>query len=310
MPDKSRAVVFGRYGGPEVLEIVDVDLPHPAEGEIRVRVAAAGVQPFDCLFRSGRASTWMPAHFPQRLGSEFAGTIDAIGAGVEGLGVGDDVLGWSIPNAYADHVIVKPEQIAAKPPSMPWEEAAVISASGQTAATALRLLEVGEGETVVIHAAAGGVGHVAVQLARAAGANVIGTASERNHEFLRTLGATPVAYGPDLTERLQAIAPDGADAALDAAGTEEALTSSLAIVHDATRVGAVAFNPAGERFGIRHISTERSREQLERLTRHYHEGELRVAIQAAFPLADAASAHRLVEQGHGRGKVVLTTGQT
>jgi enoyl reductase len=167
------------------------------------------VQPFDCLFRSGAAHQWTPATFPQRLGNEFAGIIDALGEDVTEFASGDEVLGWAMLTSYAEHVMVGVEAIVAKPPEMPWTEAGVLSASGQTAAAALAQLGVGEGEgdTVLIHAAAGGVGTFAAQIAKARSASVIGTASEHNHDYVRSLGAIPVAYGDGLTERVRAAAP-------------------------------------------------------------------------------------------------------
>ncbi|MHB8619779.1 MAG: NADP-dependent oxidoreductase, partial [Chloroflexota bacterium] len=256
------AIVFSSYGGPDVLEPVDLAEEQPAPGQVRVRVKTAGVQPFDALFRSGAAHQWMPAHFPQRLGNEFAGVIDAIGDGITAFSSGDEVLGWAMLACYAEHVIVAAGQIVAKPAAMRWPEAGVLAASGQTAHTSLRELGVGPGDTVLVHAAAGGVGTFAVQLATAWGATVIGTASEANHDYLRSIGATPVTYGDGLAERVREVAPGGVTAALDAAGTIEALQSSLDLVADRTRVGTVAFNPAADDLGVRRISTERSTARL------------------------------------------------
>lgn len=198
------------------------------------------------------------------------------------------------------------DDIVAKPAAMPWTKAGVLSASGQTAATALRQLAVASGDTVLIHAAAGGVGTFAVQIAIAGGATVIGTTSERNHAYLRSLDATPVSYGDRLAELVRAEAPGGVDAALDAAGSEEALRSSLELVDDTSRLGTLAFSPAARELGVRHITTERSASQLAELLDLYTAGELRIVIQDAFPLEDAAQAHRAVETRHVRGKVVLT----
>jgi len=302
----SAAVTFSSYGGPDVLQVVDVDAPDPGSGQIRVRVKAAGVQPFDCLFRSGAAHQWMPAKFPQRLGNEFAGVIDATGENVRDYAVGDEVLGWAVLSSHAEHVVIGTDQLVAKPPNMPWTEAGALSASGQTAATALTQLAVGQNDTILIHAAAGGVGSFAVQIAKTRGAVVIGTASERNHDYVRSLGAIPVSYGDGLARRARAVAPEGVDAAIDAAGTAEALRVSLELVADKNRVGAVAFNPAAAEFGVRRLSTERSAAQLAELTELYTQGKLRIHIHSPFPLTQAADAHREVETGHVRGKVVLT----
>jgi len=239
----SRAVVFREYGGPEVLHVIDVEAPTPGPGQLRVRVKAAGIQPFDCLFRSGAAQQWVPATFPQRLGNELAGVVDALGEGVTAFPVGTEVLGWAMLGSIADHVVVSAHEVVAKPAAMSWAEAGALSASGQTASTAWERLGLREGETVLVHAAAGGVGSFAVQLARASGAHVIGTASERNHDYVRSLGATPVRYGDGLVERIRAAAPRGVDAALVAVASDEALYASLDVVRDKNRIGTVAFHP-------------------------------------------------------------------
>ena len=246
----------------------------------------------------------MPVKFPARLGNEGAGVIDAVGPGVSGFAPGDEVLGPAA-GAYADTVLFEADQIVRKPGMMPWAEAGVLSASGQTASTALDDLEVEAGETLLIHAAAGGVGQIAVQLAIARGALVIGTASEANHDFLRSLGALPVAYGPGLAERVRALAPGGVDAALDGAGGD-ALETSLELVPKKERIGTIADQAGAARLGIRAIGTRRSAERLSELVRLYSLGKLRVLIWKEFPLADAAAAHRESEGRHLRGKVVLT----
>jgi enoyl reductase len=306
----SRTVVFDAYGDPDVLHIVEADPPVPETGQVRVAVKAAGVQPFDCLFRSGAAHPWMPAKFPQRLGNEFAGVIDAIGPGVTGFSVGEEVLGWALFMAYADHVLVSPQQILRSPVGLSWPEAGVMSASGQTASTAISALGIGDGDTFLIHAAAGGVGSFGIQIANALGARVIGTASERNHDYLHSLGAIPVAYGEGLVERVRAVAPKGVSAALIAVNTEEAVRTSLELVSQRDRVGAVAFVPLADKLGIRRISTERSATRLAALLALYTAGKLEVHIQQTFPLTQAPDAHRVMERGHVRGKLAFTTGQS
>jgi enoyl reductase len=301
----SEAVVFSHYGGPDVLHVIDLPPAQPGPGQVRVSVKAAGVQPFDSLFRCGAAHQWLPAVFPQRLGNEFAGIVDAVGAGVEEVGVGDEVFGWAMLTSYAEHVVVPTSDIVSKPGSLPWLHAGVLPASGQTAMTALDLLGVGEGDTVLIHAGAGGVGSFAVQIARAAGATVIGTASQRNHEYLHSLGAIPVAYGDGLADRLRALTP-GVTAALDASGTVEALQASVELVDDRQRIGTVAFQPAADALGVRRLSTQRSADRLRRLAELHNCAQLTVEIQQTYPLEDAAQAHHSIDTGHVRGKLVLT----
>ncbi len=227
-----KAVAFHSPGTPDVLQIMEFDPPVPKLNQVRVKVKAAGVQPVDCAIRGqGFSPPGVEIRYPQILGNEFAGIIDVVGAGVEDFSVGDEVIGWSLLSSYAEYVVVPTSQIVKKPKSMSWEEAGVFTASGQTAHTALQELGIGKGDTLLVHAAAGGVGTFAVQLARAWGATVIGTASPNNHDYLRTLGAIPVTYGEGLVERVRKLAPNGIDAALDAAG-EEALRASIELIQD------------------------------------------------------------------------------
>lgn len=191
---------------------------------------------------------------------------------------------------------------------MPWEEAGALTASGQTAHTALAVLGIGHRDTVLIHAAAGGVGSFAVQIARAWGARVIGTASERNHDYLRSLGAVPVVYGPGLVDRVKACATEGVTAALDAAG-EEALRASVELVGDRSRIGTIVAFDLVEELGVRPIRSQRSKDRLAELVQMYDQGKLKIHVSQTFSLSEAAEAHRAVESGHVRGKVVLRIGQ-
>ncbi|MQA88114.1 MAG: zinc-binding dehydrogenase [Streptosporangiales bacterium] len=300
-----KAVVFGRHGPPEVLEIVDLEEPLPGPGQVRVRVRAAGIQPFDVGVRRGSLS--FPVSFPQRLGNEFSGVVDRVGEGVGEWSEGDEVLGWAFMASLAEYAVAGVDALVRKPAGMPWDVAGAMSSSGHTAYTALRELGVGSGDTLLVHAAAGGVGTVAVQLARAWGAEVIGTASEANHEYLAGLGATPVAYGDGLVERVRAAAPGGVDAALDAVGGQ-ALRESLALVWDRDRIATLVDHDLADELGVRGVRARRSLEQLEELVALYEKGALRIAIRATFPLEGIVDAHRLVETGHGRGKVVVTLG--
>jgi enoyl reductase len=292
----SKAIVFDEYGGPDVLRLIDAPPPVPGDGQVLVRVRAAGVQPADALFRSGAMRDFAPATFPQRLGNEFAGTIES---------TGQNILGWAPQSCYAQHAVVDPDAHVSKPDAIPWSHAGVLSASGQTASSALEQLRVSAGETVLIHAAAGGVGSFAVQLAAAAGARVIGTASPRNHDYLRSLGATPVSYGDGLLDRLRDAAPAGVDAALDGSGQAEALEASLALVSNHERVGAIAYSPAVFELGVRRLSSQRSTARLQQLVDLYQAGKLKVSIQQEFPLDEAVQAHRVLATGHVRGKLVI-----
>ena len=304
----SSAIVFTEYGGPEVLRLVEAEPPTPAEGQVRIRVRAAGLQPADSLLRSGRFRAFMPARFPQRLGNELAGVVDAVGPGVTGFPVGQEVLGpAAAPGAHAEHALADAAQLVAKPAGLAWSEAGALSASGQTAATCLHDLSVQEGDTVLIHGAAGGVGSMAVQIAVARGARVLGTASERNHRFLRDLGAIPVVYGPGLADRVREVAGPGVDAAFDTAGTEDALAASVELVADRSRIGTVAAGADVERYGIRRMSTRRSAGQLRELIELTEDGRLRVFVQRTFGLEQAHEAYKELDGGHVRGKLVFLT---
>jgi enoyl reductase len=295
-------VVFDEYGGPGVLHLAEVPDPQAGPGQVRIRVRAAGVQPFDCFTRRGDFAAYNPLTFPARLGNEAAGIVDQAGEGADGFRAGDEVIAFMTMEGYADTVVVPASQVGRKPAAMPWPEAGVLTASGQTAYTALDELGVAEGETLLIHAAAGGVGSFAVQLAAARGVTVIGTASERNHEYLRSLGAIPVSYGPGLLERVREAAPAGVDAVLDAIGGA-ALDVSVQLTD---RIVTIADWANAERLGIRRVGTVRTAEKLGELTRLYEQGRLAVEVAATFPLERAADAHGQVEGGHVRGKVALT----
>jgi enoyl reductase len=297
-------VVFDEYGPPEVLHPVEVPDPWPGPGEVRIRVRAAGVQPFDAATRNGDFAAYNPLPLPSGLGNEVAGVIDAVGDGVTAAAVGDEVIAFLTLRGYADTVVVPADALGRKPAGMPWTEAGVLSASGQTASTALQALHLRAGETLLVHAAAGGVGSFAVQLARAAGVTVIGTASARNHDYLRSLGAVPVAYGPGLLDRVRALGR--VDAVLDAIGGE-ALDVSVQLVARRDRIVTIADWTAEARLGVRRIGTDRSAARLAALITQYADGALTVPVSHAFPLEKAADAHREIETGHARGKIALVS---
>ncbi len=298
------AAAFSAYGDPDVVHLVDMAEPHAGPGEVRVRMRAAGVQPFDCAFRRGDLQSFMPARFPQVLGNDFSGVVDEVGDGVTGTREGDHVLGYCTLGAHAELIVVAADQIVGRPPSLPWDAAGGLSASGQTAYNALRDLEVGPGDTLLVHAAAGGVGTIAVQLAREWGAQVVGTASETNHGYLRSLGTEPVTYGPGLADRVRAAAAQGVTVVLDCIGGE-AIPVSIELAGGPERVGTIADHEAVATYGVRRPGGVRSADHLAELVGLHTAGRLQLAVQASVPLARAADAHRQVETGHVRGKVVL-----
>jgi NADPH:quinone reductase-like Zn-dependent oxidoreductase len=304
-----RAAGFSEPGGPEVLRPMELATPEAGPGQVRVRVRAAGVQPFDCAVRAGWTPPGVTGDLPRIPGNEFAGVIDQVGAPVAGPGggvaVGSEVLGFGRLGAYAEYVVVPADQVVIKPAGMSWEVAGGFSAGAQTAHIALETLGVGTGDTVVIHGAAGGVGTVAVQLAVQRGATVIATGRPENHEYLRDLGAEPVAYGEGLLDRIRKAAPDGVGFALDGAGGD-ALAVSLDLIADRSRILTLVEHGRAAELGIRVTPASRSAVRLAELTGLHTQGRLRIHVRAAYPLERAADAHRDVESRHGRGKVVLT----
>lgn len=296
---------FDRHGPPEVLRLVATPAPEPAPHQIRVRVVTAGVQPFDTLIRAG--ATGMSTALPAGIGNEFAGVVDCVGETVTHLRPGDEVIGWAHMTAHAEYVVTGTEAVVAKPSGLPWTEAGAIGASGQTALSALRELDIGPGQTLLVTGAAGGAGSMLVQLARLRGARVIGTASPRRHEHLRSLGAIPVAYGDGWTSRALAAAPDGIDAALDAVGgpTLQALTG---LVADHSRIGTLVDHRQAASLGVRGIRAQRSTQQLQLLADLAGQGRLRVTVRALYPFEQIIEAHCDIESGHGHGKVVLDIG--
>ncbi|MEV7986854.1 NADP-dependent oxidoreductase [Micromonospora sp. NPDC085948] len=299
-----RAAAFHTFGGPEVLQVVEVATPVAGPGEVRVRVEAAGVQAYDSAVRSGWTPPGQIVRFPQIVGNDFAGVVDQTGAGVTDFRTGDDVLGWALLASCAEYVVVPTGQVVTKPAGMSWPQAGTLSASAQTAHTALEELKVDAGDTLLIHGAAGGVGTVAVQLALAAGATVIGTASPANQDYLASLGATPTTYGDGLTHRVRALATGGVDVALDAAGGA-ALDASLELVADRNRIGTlVDFARAGN-LGVRALRSQRSAQRLQAITDLYRTGRLTLTVSETFPLDRIADAHRRIDTGHARGKTAV-----
>lgn len=297
-----KAVVIDQFGGPEVLRVADLKVPEPGVGQVRVRVRSVGVNPIDGKIRSGAAQQMFPTQLPAVLGLEVAGTVDDVGADIDGVNVGDEVLGFADGGGYAEYALAT--TVAPKPAQLGWAEAAALPVAAETALRVLGLLEVTHGDTVLVHGAAGGVGTVAVQLAVARGATVIGTAGEANHDYLRDLGATPVTYGGGLIERVRALAPNGIDAVFDVAG-QGALPDSIELRGGTSRIVTIA-DPAAFGLGIA-FSGEASRdaESLAEAARQAADGRLRVTVAQTYPLEEASAAHAVVDAGHGRGKIVL-----
>ncbi|SDL83799.1 NADPH:quinone reductase [Nonomuraea maritima] len=306
MTETMRAAAFEEPGGPEVLKVMELPAPQAGPGQVRVRVRTAGVQPVDAYVRRGYLPPYVPAvDGPRVLGNEFAGVVDQVGPGVTGVAAGDEVMGFSRLHAYAECVVVAATDVTPKPDGMPWEVAGALTAAVQTAEMAVDGIGVADGETLLVHGAAGAVGTAAVQIARRRGATVIGTAREANHDHLRALGAVPVTYGAGLAGRVRALAPGGVHAALDGAGGH-ALEVSLELVADRRRVVTLVEHARAAELGVRTVQGERTAERLARYAALYAEGAFVFPIRRTYPLEDAAGAHREIETGHGQGKIVLT----
>lgn len=308
----TRAVVATAYGGPEVLRLVDVDPGRPGPGEVLLEVRAAGVNPADWKAYSGAWGT-DPGRLPMRLGHEAAGVVIEVGPEVADLDVGDEVIAYPVPGAYACRVVVPAESVLPKPSAMSWEKAGGLMVAGVSAAHALTATGVGAGDTVLVHGASGGVGAMVVQLARAKGARVIGTAAPANHEYLSDLHATPVAYGPGLVERVHGAAPHGVTAAIDVAGTAEALETSVTLVPQRRRIATLVNFSLGASLGVQLLGSGAGADAgtgvrmaaRQRLIRLWETGRLDVRIGATYHLADVARAHRAGIDGRVQGKIVL-----
>jgi len=303
-----KAVVFEDFGGPEVLHLAEVEAPAPGPKQVRIRVHSAGVNPVDFKIRAGLMRPNLPAKLPAIPGSEAAGVVEEVGAEVEGIGVGDEVFGWTRGGGYCEQALLT--TCAVKPPTVSFVDAVALPVTGETAERVLRQLDVKSGETLLIHGAAGAVGTLAVQLAVARGAKVIGTAGASNQEYVASLGATPTLYGDGLVDRVRVLAPEGIDAVFDIAG-RGALEDSVELRGGTTeRIVTIADYPGSEKLGIPFSggpgTSVASRELLEDLVGRLSRGELKVVIGATYPLAEAAQAQRVSEAGHGRGKQVLT----
>lgn len=304
-----KAVVFDRYGAAEVLRAIDLPMPQAGPGEIRVKVRAAGVRPSDIALRSGlgrddERDDERALAFPRRLGNEFAGVVDQIGDGVDGFEIGDEVMGWALAMSYAEALTVPAGQVVHKPVTMSWAVAGALPSTGQTAHTALRALDLAPGQRLLIHGAASGIGSVAAQLARAWGVQVIGSAAAADHDYLRSLGAQPVADGRAGIVEARALAPAGVDAVFDALGVD-LFDDWLALCAEPSRVVTLCDSPRARRLGLCIARSQRSRARLAELVAMHERHGLLVHVREMFPLTRAAEAHRAVERGPARGKVVL-----
>lgn len=294
----STVITFETFGGPEVLSITDQEIPTPGPRQLVVEARAIGVNPADGKMLAG---TFGPQRFPAVLGFEAAGTVHAVGDDVSGFSVGDQVL-WHGTGAQREHAVVQASHALRLPEDVSHEQGAVLPVAAATAFSALAHVDIAAEETVLIHGASGGVGSAAVQIALALGARVIGTASARNHDYLRSLGANPVTYGDGLVAAVRALG--SVDAVVDLVGSADAVDATVELLPDLARAVTTVGGDRAEAAGIA-MKVDR-KGALSEVLALVEGGMLRTEIAARYPLTEAADALRAVLDGHVRGKVVLT----
>jgi NADPH:quinone reductase-like Zn-dependent oxidoreductase len=303
-----KAVRFDDYGGIDVLDVVDVPRPEAGPGEVLVQVKAAGINPGEAKIREGMLRERWPSTFPSGEGSDLAGVVEATGPGVTGFSAGDEVIGYTDNRAsQAEYVVAEAGNLTAKPAAVSWEVAGGLFVAGATAYAAVRAVALAPGDTVVVSGAAGGVGSIAVQLARRAGATVIGLAGEDNHAWLAGHGVIPVSYGDGVEERIRQAA-SRVDAFIDTYGADY-VQLALKLGVEPGRIDTIANFTAVQEYGVKGEgnSAGASAAVLAELAGLIAAGELEVPVAATFPLDEVRAAYRRLASGHVRGKIVLLT---
>jgi NADPH:quinone reductase-like Zn-dependent oxidoreductase len=303
-----KAVRFEQYGDIDVLQVVEVDRPVPGPGQVLVRVKAAAINPGEVHIRTGALHDRWPATFPSGQGSDLAGIVAEVGPGVEGFGTGDEVIGFTDNRAsHAEYALVEATDLIPRPADIPWEQAGALYVAGTTAYATVRAVGAGPGDLVVISGAAGGVGTLAVQLARNAGAQVIGLAGPANHEWLADHGAIPVTYGAGVADRIREAAGDRKiDAFIDTFGAEYVeLALDLGVVPE--RIDTIANYPASQKYGVKFEGNAAAGNAtvLAELAGLLSAGRLELPIAATYRLDQVRDAFRELEKRHTRGKIVL-----
>ena len=302
-----QAVRFDEYGGIDVLQVVEVDRPVPGPGQVLVRVKAAGINPGEAAIRQGAFAERWPSTFPSGQGSDLAGVIEEVGEGVGDFAAGDEVIGFTHNRAgQAEFVVVEATDLVRRPPGVSWDVAGALFVAGTTAWAAVRAVAIAEGDIVAVSGAAGGVGSLAVQLAKDAGATVIGLASEANHEWLSAHGVIPVAYGDGMAERIRTAASGRIDAFIDTYG-DGYVELALELGVETERIDTIIDFAAVEKYGVKGEGNMAgaSAEVLTELAGLIADGRLEVPIAKAYPLAEVSEAYRELERRHTRGKIVL-----
>jgi NADPH:quinone reductase-like Zn-dependent oxidoreductase len=305
-----KAVRFDEYGPVEVLDVRDAPVPEPGPGQVLVRVKAAGINPGEAKIRTGALHERWPATFPSGQGSDFAGVVDKLGPDVTTVAIGEDVIGWvETRSSQAEYVVAEAANLARKPVGLPWEVAGAIPVAGFTAWAMVRAVGLKPGDTVVVSGAAGGVGAIAVQLARRKGATVIGLASPSNHGWLARHGVIPVAYGDNVAERIRDVLPANAevDAFLDTYGGDYVEVALNDLKVSPERVDTIVRFDAAEKYGVKveGNAAGASAATLSELTNLVAAKQLEVPLANTFPLSDVRAAYAQLAKGHVRGKIVL-----
>jgi NADPH:quinone reductase-like Zn-dependent oxidoreductase len=302
-----KAVRFDDYGDIDVLKVVEVPDPVPGDDELLVRVKAAGINPGEAAIRNGTLRDRFPATFPSGEGSDLAGVVEQLGRGVDRWQPGDEVIGFTNNRAsHAELVIVEPQSLVPRPEAVPWDSAGALAVAGGTAWAAVRAIAASAGEVIVVSGAAGGVGTIAVQLARNAGATVIGLASEPHHDWLRDRGAIPVTYREGVAERIRAAADGRVDALVDTFGSGYVdIAIDLGVKPE--RIDTIADFQAAAQHGAKTDGSAAgmSAPVLAELAQLIADGQLEIPIAAEYPLEQVGDAYRELEQRHTLGKIVL-----
>jgi NADPH:quinone reductase-like Zn-dependent oxidoreductase len=303
----ARAVRFDKYGDLDVLQVVEVDRPIPGPGKVLVRVKAAGINPGEASIRKGLFADRWPATFPSGQGSDLAGVVEEVGSGVANVAVGDEVIGFTNDrSSQAELVLVDSSNLVPRPANVSWEQAGGLFVAGTTAYAAVRSVALNPGDTVVISGAAGGVGSIAVQLARNAGAKVIGLAGEANHKWLKDHGVIPVTYGDGVEDRIRAASRGKIDAFIDTFGGGY-VELALKLGVPKNRIDTIIDFAAAAKHGVKTEGNHQaaSADVLAELAGQLAAGRLEIPIAKVYPLAEVRDAYRELEQRHTRGKIVL-----
>jgi NADPH:quinone reductase-like Zn-dependent oxidoreductase len=303
----AKAVRFDQYGDIDVLYVADVEIPAPGSGEVVVQMKAAGINPGEASIRKGLLHAAVPATFPSGEGSDLAGVVSDVGTGVTAWSAGDEVLGWSWSrSSHAEYVVVPADQLIAKPPELSWPVAGGLYVVGVTAFAAVRAVAAGPGDTVVVSAAAGGVGSIVVQLLQVRGARVVGIASEAHHAWLIAHGVIPVHYGDGLADRLRDAADGTIDAFIDLFGPEYVrLAVELGV--PLQRIETIISFAAAQELGTKAEGSgdATSTEVLAEMAGLVAAGRIEIPIAATYHLDQVREAYTELEQRHTRGKIVL-----